>query len=180
LAKRGRADHQCLLDRIHRPHGIRPLAWQKFLPGILPRTPFYAEMGAKTRIPFAPFFTCRPNCFQAVITRDTRCIGSLGKNEHDVVGAVAVESRHCLEVFSHSLTVASFQSFAQLLDCVAGDCLACSTSCLFSCFGELLLPSSRAEGAMRRNRGNKSGEVPSSRSKRVASGVTQIWWHEAC
>src|ERR1700738_1860168 len=47
-------------------------------------------------------------------------------------------------------------------------------SCLFSCFGELLLPSPPAEGAGPETE-NKSDEMTAFRSKRVASGVTRLF-----
>src|SRR5882762_9683013 len=47
-------------------------------------------------------------------------------------------------------------------------------SCLFSCFGELLLPSPPAEGAIPETE-NKSEEMTAFRSKRVASGVRRLF-----
>src|SRR5271154_3790879 len=47
-------------------------------------------------------------------------------------------------------------------------------SCLFSCVGELLLPSPPAEGAIPETE-NKSEEMTAFRSQRVARGVTQLF-----
>src|SRR5262249_33938019 len=45
----------------------------------------------------------------------------LRSNEHDVVPAVAMESRHCSQVLSQLLTVARFKGLTEFLDSVGCD-----------------------------------------------------------
>src|SRR5579885_2207526 len=83
-----------------------------------------------------------------------------------------MEARHSSEIFFQLPTVAPFQRLRKLLDCLARDLL-----CLLDfhvcppVFGELLLPSPPAEGAIPKQR-DKSGEMAASRSQWVASRMT--------
>ena len=89
-----------------------------------------------------------------LIASNPSCVGPLRCDKHDVVKAVAMEPRHCSKILLQLLTVAPFQGLAKLLDCRRLALLP-RLSCLSSCFGELLLPSQAAGGAIPK-RGTKA------------------------
>src|SRR5208337_4889345 len=95
-------------------------------------------------------------------------VRSLRYDENQVMQRIAMEPRHRCKIISQRLTVAPFQSFAKLFDGFAGDlfCLLdfhdCPPVSGSSCS---LHPSQREQ---RPETGDRSGELPTPRSERVA------------